>query len=256
MIDIALAFAGLPKGLRDELLTSYGEITRNFLERRWEPSELNGGKFAEIVYSIVRGAVTGKFPHKATKPKNMSDACRQLEAEPADTSRVGDRSLRVYIPRALIVLYDIRNNRGVGHVGGDVNANSMDATVVVAISSWIMAELVRIFHGVTPEAAQETVDALVERKSPLIWEVEGVKRVLDADMPPKDQVLVFLHHTAGWVSATDLCSWVEYSTVRNLRARVLLPLHDARLIEFDRAGDRAKLSPKGVDDCESRLLSK
>lgn len=254
MIDPVRAFAGLPAGLRTELIDGYREITRNFLERRWEPSELNGGKFAEVVYSIVNGAISGTFPAKASKPANMIDACRALEGKPTDPARVGDRSLRILIPRELPVLYEIRNNRGVGHVGGDVSANSMDASAVVAKASWVMAELVRIFHSVSTQEAQDTVDALVERKTPLIWEVEGVKRVLDPDMSAKDQVLMFLHHSTGWVSAADLFKWVEYSNPSVFRGKVLSALHKRRLVEFDATGDRAKISPRGASDVEQRLL--
>jgi len=60
----------------------------------------------------------------------------------------------VLIPRLLPVLYEIRNNRGVGHVGGDVDPNHMDAEAVQAMASWVMAELVRIFHGVKTEEAR------------------------------------------------------------------------------------------------------
>src|SRR5262245_39391969 len=130
MIDASRVLAGLPKTLRDELLESYHQITSNYFERRWEPAELNGGKFCEVVYTIINGALTGSFPANASKPDRMVDACRALEQRPADPNRVGDRSLRVLIPRLLPVLYEVRNNRGVGHVGGDVDANHMDAEVV------------------------------------------------------------------------------------------------------------------------------
>ena len=186
MIELTHVLAGLPMELRATLLKSYQEIMSNYLERRWEPSELNGGKFCEVVYSIINGALKGSFPAKASKPNSMLNACRALENEPADVNRVGDRSLRLLIPRILPVLYEIRNNRGVGHVGGDVDANHMDAEAVQAIASWVMAELVRIFHNVTTEMAQQTVDALVERKAPAIWEVEGVKRILDPGMSARN----------------------------------------------------------------------
>ena len=257
MIDPARALAGLPAGLRAELIDSYRSITRNFIERRWEPSELNGGKFAEVVYTIVNAAVNGgSYPAKAKKPPNMAVACRALEGQTA-TTVIGDKSLRVYIPRALIYLYDIRNQRGVGHVGGDVDPNAMDASAVVAVASWIMGELVRIFHGVSTQEAQDTVEALVERKTPLIWEVEpgGIKRVLTRGMGAKDQVLLLLHHSTGWVSAAALQKWVEYKNPTNFRDNVLGELHKpARLIEFDVAGDRAKISPLGAADVETRLL--
>jgi hypothetical protein len=254
MIDSSRVLAGLPKALRDTLLESYREIISNYLERHWEPSELNGGKFCEVVYSIINGAVKGSFPASASKPANMLDACRALESEPSNASRVGDRSVRLLIPRVLPVLYEIRNNRGVGHVGGDVNANHMDAEFVQATASWLMAELVRIFHGATTEEARETIDALVERKTPVIWGVEGVKRVLDPEMSAKNQVLTLLHHSTGWVSANDLCKWVEYSNASVFRGSVLMGLHRDHLIEFDAGRGRARISPRGAKEVEEKLL--
>jgi hypothetical protein len=255
VIDPTRVLPALPQALRDELLDSFRKIASNYLERRWEPSELNGGKFCEVAYSIVNGAVKGSFPAQASKPGSMLAACQTLEKEPATPSRVGDRSLRVLIPRMLPVLYEIRNNRGVGHVGGDVDPNHMDAEAVQAMASWVMAELVRIFHGVTTKEAQEMVDALVERKSPVIWEIPGIKRVLDPKMSAKNQVLVLLHHSTGWVSAVDLFKWVEYSNASMFRSNVLKPLHRGRLIEFDADQQLARISPRGAKLVEENLLN-
>src|SRR5262249_44828705 len=149
----------IPPGLRDPLLECFSEIGRNFSERRWEPAELNGGKFCEIVYTIVDGSLSGSYVAAPAKPAKLVDACRLLEQRPANALRVGDRSLRILIPRLLPVLYEIRNNRGVGHVGGDVNPNYQDAVAVYQMVSWVMAELVRVFHQIPIGEAQETVDA-------------------------------------------------------------------------------------------------
>jgi hypothetical protein len=69
--------------------------------------------------------------------------------------------------------------RGGSHVGAEVNPNHADAEAVLLMASWLMAELVQIFHNVTLIEAQEAVDSLVERRHPLVWEVEDKKRVLD-----------------------------------------------------------------------------
>ncbi|WP_146618776.1 hypothetical protein [Rhodoplanes elegans] len=253
MIDPSRLLAGLPERLRVELLQAFGEITNNYLERRWEPAELNGGKFSEVVYSIIDGALKGAFPARSNKPANMLTSCRSLENVPADPQRVGDRSLRILMPRLLPVLYEIRNNRGVGHVGGDVDANHMDAAAIHGMASWLLAELVRIFHNVPIEEAREVVDALSERKTPLIWKVENIKRVLKAGMTAKDQTLLLLHHSSGWVSARDLYSWIEYSTESSYRTKVLAPMHKSRLLEFDKQGLRAKISPVGISIVEALL---
>lgn len=255
MIDEKTLLASIPAGLRTPLLDSYREIARNFQEHRWEPSELNGGKFCEIVYCIVDGNLKGVYPSGPSKPQNMVTACRAIENIQLVATHVGARSLKILIPRMLQPLYEIRNNRGVGHAGGDVNPNQMDAAAVFGMASWILAELVRVFHGVTTAQAQDAVNALVERKLPLVWEIDGAKRVLDPNMNKKDQALVLLYQSLGWVSDGELVDWVEYSSLSMFRTRVLEPLHTSRLVEFDKKGARVRLSPLGSKEVEDRLLS-
>lgn len=254
MISASTLLAGLPAGLREPLLGCYQEIASNYSEHRWEPAELNGGKLCEVVFTIVSGAISGSYAVKPSKPPNMVDACRALEKLPAVSTRVGDRSLRVLIPRMLTALYEIRNNRNVGHVGGDVDPNYLDASAVFEMSSWVVAELVRLFHQVPIKEAQESVDALIERKTPLIWEVGSIRRVLDTSMSAGDQTLLLLHQRPGWVAANDLAAWVEYASTSMFRTRVLRKLHKSRLIEYEEASGLARISPKGTKEVELRLI--
>jgi hypothetical protein len=254
MIDATLLLKGLPDGLREPLIKSFQEIAANYIERRWEPAELNGGKFCEVAFTIVDGALSGSFAVVPSKPRNMVAACRALEQVSPNTARVGDQSLRIMIPRTLPVLYEVRNNRGVGHVGGDVDPNFLDVTAVFGMASWVLAELVRIFHDVSTELAQAAVDALIERKHPLIWEVGDMHRVLDPKMEKRDQALLLLHQRSGWVSDEDLLNWVEYSRIGNFRKAVLRPFHAKRLVEYDEASKRVRISPLGVQVVEREIL--
>jgi hypothetical protein len=254
MIDTSKVFTNIPTGLRSELLNCYEEIITNYSQHRWEPSELNGGKICEIVYSIINGYLTGSFPPKAYKPRNMVAACQALEKIPSLSTRAGDRSVRVLIPRILPVLYEVRNNRNVGHVGGDVDANLMDALFVVNTASWLMAELIRIFHDTSPQSAQDTVSSLVERKHPIVWEVGHKRRVLDHKMKTSDQVLLHLYLKTGWTSVQDLREWVEYGSNSLFRSRILVPLHKSRLIEFDAESNLLKISPSGVTRVEKSIV--
>ena len=239
----------LPPGLRQPLFAAFGEIVRNFRESRWEPAELNGGKLCEVVYTILRGYVDGTYPSAPSKPRNIVDACRALEAAPSSVSR----SVRVQIPRMLTALYDIRSNRGVGHVGGDVNPNHMDAVAVLYMAKWVMAELVRIFHDVEPGPASDIVDALVERNVPIVWEVAGMKRVLDPSLSRKNKTLLLLHATSGPVRAAELARWVEHPSLPLFRRDVLARAHREKLLEFDVQTGLVHLSPNGVRYVEERL---
>ena len=254
MINPTTLLAALPVGLRTPLLECFQEIVRNYIERRWEPAELNGGKLCEVVYNILDGSLSGAYAATPSKPSNMVDACRALEGRPANPGRVGDRSLRILIPRLLPFLYEIRNNRNVGHVGAEVNPNHADAEAVLSTASWVMAELVRIFHNVTLADAQAAVDLLVERRNPLVWEVEEKKRVLDTTLSKTDQSLILLHSEQGWVNVSQLQDWVEYTNTAQYKNRVLKALHDGRLIEFDAPNNRARIAPPGIQRVENDLL--
>ena len=239
MISPSAVLAAIPAALRDPLLDEYKSIVQNFFERRWSPAELSGGKFSEIVYTILDGHARGAYESAPAKPLNFVAACRLLENNGAVP-----RSFQILIPRLLPALYEIRNNRGVGHVGGDVDPNHMDSTAVLANANWIMAELVRVFHTTSVSEAQDVVDALVEQRVPLVWEVAGAKRILDPTLDLKDQVLVLLASSSSAVSAADLLSWTEYRD-RAYFIRTLRSLHSQRLVEFKESSGAVHLLPPG-----------
>ena len=249
-LDPKSVFSGMPSGLRDGLLGSFATIVRNYREGRWEPSELNGGKLCEVVYSILKGYVDGKMPTKPSKPRNMLDAAKELEKADANTF---PRAVRIQIPRLLIALYEIRNNRGVGHVGGDVDPNRMDARIVLEMAKWMMADLVRVFHSLDTATASSVVETLVERTVPIVWEVGDRRRVLDSTLSIRDQTLLLLYATPAPVRDRDLCTWVEHSNITRYKDNVLQPIHDSRLIEYDRQTGLVHLSPTGIAEVEGKL---
>lgn len=124
------------------------------------------------------------------------------------------------------------------------------------MSSWAIAELIRIFHQVSPAEAQETVRALVERKHPIIWDTGTVRRVLDPTLSKSDQTLLLLYSSSDWSDEKELMASVEYSTLTQFRKRVLEPLHDARILEYDKTLRRVRLTPRGSSDVENRILPK
>jgi hypothetical protein len=245
----AQALAQLPAQLRQDLLDAFEEIVRNFAEGRWEPSELNGGKLAEAAYTVCKGITSGTMPTRAQKPQNMVTACQALERATS-----APRSARIQIPRVLISLYEIRNNRNVGHVGGDVDPNHMDAILVLQMAKWVVAELIRVLHKMPVDDAAELVDALVERDVPVVWKIGSTRRVLVPAMSATDKTLVLLHGATSAVAERELRSWVEYANSTDYRRKVLLPAHKKKLLEYDANAGTVIISPTGVIYVEERLL--
>ncbi|MFI9104304.1 hypothetical protein ACIGXA_27690 [Streptomyces fildesensis] len=244
------ALSSLPQGLRDDLLSAFNEIVRNYRERRWEPAELNGGKLCEAVYTVIVGYVDGQYADRSSKPRNMVASCQALEQK---TGAV--RAVRIQIPRMLIALYEIRNNRGVGHAGGDVDPNHMDATAVLYMGKWLVAELVRVLHGITTEQATDLVDALIEREIPLIWTDGERKRVLKKGLTWKQKMLLMMLSERGQVGENDLFKWLEHSNAPRFRRDVLRPAHKENLIDFEEVSATIQLLPPGIAEAESIVHS-
>lgn len=248
--ELESILSSLPDGIRCELFQAYNEIVRNYKEHRWEPSELNGGKLSEIIYTILRGYVDGNIPNSSSKPRNMVDSCRNLE----NSGSSFPRSIRIQIPRMLIALYEIRNNRGVGHAGGDVNPNHMDATTVLYISKWLVSELIRIFHNIDTDTATAEVDKIVERIIPVIWEVNGKLRVLKTDLSMIDKTLLILYQYRDKILESDLVDWIEYTNASVYRKNVLRRAHKEKLIEYDEKSRIVYISPSGIRHVEEVIL--
>jgi hypothetical protein len=210
------------------------------------------GKFCEIALRLLQARVTGSHTAFGKRIDNFADDCRKLITTPAGTATESERTV---IPRALVYLYTMRNKRGIGHLGGDVDANQIDVLTMGRVSDWVLCEFIRLYHGLSLEEAQDIIDGIAIRELPFIWEVAGKKRVLKEGLTVSDQLLLVLYSTKdGAVLIEDLCDWVEYSNPHVFRNQVVKKLHKKRLLEYDVDTATVLLSPKGAQYVEDNIL--
>jgi len=243
--ELSNALSCLPASLRRELISEFSRLQASYYGRKWSPTELSGGRFCEIVYSVIKGHASGSYPSKASKPRNFLAACQALEQE---TSL--PRSFRILIPRLLPALYEVRNNRGVGHVGGDVDPNFMDSSLVLSTTSWVISELVRVLHGISLDKAQEIVSQLSSHKSPAVWVSSSTRRVLASNLKLNEQVLLLIGSNEEPTQFEDLVAWVESS--KGYVKRIVNSMHKSRLVEFSNTG-LIQILPPGIKKLEKIL---
>lgn len=252
MNTLSTALEGIPTKIREKLISSYLELKRNLAESRYDSAGLSAGKLCESSIRLLQLRAFGTYTAFGTKIPNFADECRKIIV--SGSSKLTE-SEKLVISRSLVLLYTMRNTRGIGHVGGDVDPNTVDAALMGTIADWIICELIRIFHGFSLEEAQDLVDSLAVRRLPEIWEVAGKKRVLRDGLSARDQSLLLLYSTKDSAVLTeDLIEWIEYSNPAVFKSSILNKLHKDRLVEWDRSSDTVILSPKGAQDVELRLL--
>jgi len=249
-VSLETALGGVPAVFRGRLIKAYTAVKDAYRSGQHDAAGLRAGRFCEIAIRLFQDQLTGRYTPFGTKIANFNDECRRLEGVP---QTAGVESLRVIMPRALNFLYTMRNKRGIGHEGGDVDANEIDAATCVRLADWCVCELVRVFHQLSLEEAQAILDAAAERELPDVWSVVGKKRVLNPSLTYGDQVLLLLKSDPNAaVPVEDLAEWVDHPRLVDFRKHVLKPLHQRRLIEFDRDSQTVVISPLGVKEVENR----
>jgi hypothetical protein len=220
-----------PPELVDALIDSYVEIKEHYYLDRLEPSELNGGKFVEAAIRIIQFVTNNRiYTPIGTTINDIIGTLRKFEQIP-DKKIL--ESYRIHIPRNLCSIYNIRNKRGVGHLGGDINPNLPDANMIIACCDWVLAELFSINYNCSLDQAQKMVDILVQRKNPLVYEFEDIKRVLNPELSFKIQTLLLLANSfPKRVDEENLIKWIEPKNTTDYRRKVLKPMHDLRFIDY------------------------
>jgi len=243
---------------KDKMLKSYFDIRERYVkaiyDSSWDTSGLSAGKFCETLLRFLQKELTGSYIPFGQHITNFANECNKLINLSAKNT---NESLRIIIPRALIFLYTIRGKRGIGHIGGDIDNNEMDATIIYNTATWIFCEIIRIYHSLSIEEANDYIVMMLEKKLPDIWIIEDKKRVLRKDLNYKQKTLLLLYSDSNTgVLLEDLFLWIEHSNLSYYKRDTINKLHDDKLIEFNKEDEIIYLSPLGIKEVEENILLK
>jgi len=245
-VDLDTALSAIPKALKEPLVSQFEEGLAEYRSGDWEKVGVKAGKFCEIAYSICEGHAKGSFPAAPSKPKSMFHDCQKLE----QYNKTEGRSLCIQIPRVLIGLYELRNNRAIGHVSGEIDPNHMDAEYYLRGMKWILAEFVRFFSKLPEEQSRAVVEAVTARTFQVVWHSGDTRRILDPARTAAEKVLILCYAENKPVSVADIARWAEYANTSRLRTSVLNGLHKDALIHFDKSADTVQILPPGQKHVE------
>ena len=241
--------AKLPPKLVDELLDAHAEAKRNLCLGGLRLSEVEGGRFCEAAFRLLEQITQGTFTPIGTQ-LNSEAVIHKLENLPKGSH---PDAVRIHIPRALRLVYDIRNKRDAAHLADGIDPNLQDATMVTSVLDWVLAEFIRLYHNVSANVAQQLVEQIVTRTVPVIQDINGFLKVLKPNLAVGDHCLVILYQLGTHGCTFDeMERWVRPKMRANL-GRTLRGLGEAKdLIHFD--GGRYIITQLGQREVEARHL--
>jgi hypothetical protein len=241
--------ASLDVGLVDELLTAHREAKRNFHLGGLRLSAVEGGRFCEAAFRLLQQRTKGSFDPVGSH-LDTDALIKFLGNIPAAQQ---PDSVRLHIPRALRVVYDIRNKRDNAHLADGIDPNLQDASLVVAVLDWVLAEFIRLYHSVPPNMAQNMVAAVVTRSAPAIEDFDGFLKVLRTDLTASDFVLLLLYQRGPQgANLEDLQLWVQPKMRSNLRRTLSSLQHDKAYVHG--GSGTFRITRSGQNYVETRRL--
>jgi hypothetical protein len=247
-IRASLVAAYEPK-LVDELLDAYEEAKTRYYLGGLRLSEVEGGRFAEAAFRMLQEETTGGYTPLGKQLPRTDRLIADLENVP---SAKHPDAVRLHIPRSLRLVYDIRSKRDVAHLG-EIDPNLQDATLVVSVLDWVLAEFIRLHHNVSADEAEKLVDELVTRAAPVVQDFGGFLKLLNPKLAASDQCLVLLYQrgTKG-ADLAELEQWVNPKSRGNLRRTLHRLTHDKAFVH--KTGDHYQITRPGQLDVEARRL--
>jgi hypothetical protein len=228
----------MPSEVVEHLLHDYREIKTQFFLRKFRPSELDGGRFAESVLRLLEFRDTEQYT-----PYGKQLASESVIKHLENNTGLGD-SERLLIPRQARVLLDVRNKRNVAHPAGDVDPNFSDSLFIVHAADWILTELIRLYYASSIDDAKKIVAGINQVSIPIVADVDGFLRVQNTNLDARKKVLVILYHRdPEKVADGDLVTWLRYGNSSRLKNDLLRKLDTEALIHYQ--DGMCSLLPKG-----------
>jgi hypothetical protein len=168
-----------------DLVETYEELVARHRTGDLEAALTKGGRFVEHALRAIEFVRTKKV---LTEIKSVQHTIREIEN---DTTL--PESLRFLIPRAANgMIYSLRSKRNAVHVK-EIDPTPIDVSLTVAAASWIIAELLRLYHVSDDRAVEQAMAALTRTAIPLI-EAIGGEIFVGENVPASKEILLLLAH--------------------------------------------------------------
>lgn len=174
--------------LCNQLLDEFISAERRYIQRDWEPSQLDGGQFAEIVARILYHADSGHLNHA----KSFDECMKSIENDQSN-HLITPRHDALHIVRVLRTIYKFRSQRGAVHISPTYTPNHMDSKLVIESVRWVMNELLRVFWSGDREIVAKAIREILQFDVPAIGVFDDKILVQRTDLSPEEEILILLH---------------------------------------------------------------
>ncbi|MFC1758469.1 hypothetical protein ACFL2H_06840, partial [Planctomycetota bacterium] len=175
--------------LAQQLVDEYVSIERRFILGDWEPAELDGGQFCEVLAKILYHLDSGNLNHG----RPVSACISYLENNQVTHQHVPRKEL-LHLAKVISVVYKFRSDRGAVHISPTYSPNHMDSRMILENVRWMFAETLRIFWNADRNEVAKAVQHILRFDTPCIGVYGERTLVQRVGLTVEEEILVLLHH--------------------------------------------------------------
>jgi hypothetical protein len=181
----------LDKALTEALADEFVSLEQRYIQRDWEPAQLDGGQFCEVLARIIYHQDSGNL----NLAKEFNHCAKYVEDEDGQHTHAMPRHDALHIIKVLRTAYKFRSQRGGIHISPTYKPNQMDSRAIMENVRWAFAETLRLFwKGSDREQVAKAIRELLQFDVPCIGKFEDVIMVQRTDLSAEEEVLVLLHY--------------------------------------------------------------
>ncbi len=239
--------------LTRQLFEEYSSCERRYIQRDWEPAELDGGQFCEVAARIWYHQDSGNLNLK----KNFDDCGSYIENEQV-THLIQIRHNALHVIKVLRTVYKFRSQRGAVHISPNYSPNHMDARLILENVRWVMNETLRVFWNSDREKVAALIRELLQFEVPAIGKYGKHILVQRTDLTTEEELILLLHYSgdAGF-SRTELGKYCQSapSSITNCLSKLKSKTH-RQIIEITKGQYRlTELGSKRVrEDLTDKMI--
>jgi hypothetical protein len=180
----------LDKVLTEDLVGEFISLERRFIQRDWEPAQLDGGQFCELLGRVVYHQDSGNL----NLTRELKDCVAYVNNDQVPHA-IAPRSDAIHLCKVLNTCYKFRSARGGVHISPTYKPNHMDSKFIIEMVRWCFAETLRMFWaGTDREQVAKAIRELLAFDVPCVGLFDEVVMVQRTDLSPEEEILVLLHY--------------------------------------------------------------
>lgn len=175
--------------LANQLVDEFVSMERRFIQRDWEPTELDGGQFCEVLARILYHMDSGTL----SRTRGVNDCLTYIENDTLPHS-ITPRHDALHLGKVIRTVYKFRSQRGAVHISPTYTPNHMDSKLLIECVRWCMNETLRVFWQGDREIVAKSIRELLQFDVPCIGVFEDILLVQRTDLTAEEEILVLLHY--------------------------------------------------------------